>query len=485
MKMRVGRRTPRSCQSRQKKLLPWMALLAAPLLITTACSSSGSSGSSSGNSHSPVTLNIAMAANPQMIAIEKLTSDFQNQYPWITLKYDTLPENNLRPDIVKDVTTHANQYQVIMLSGEENPIWAKNGWLVNLTTNYINNDPGYKVNDLTAMSRAVLAYSGGLYSVPFYSSSSFTMYNKAMFKAAGLTMPLNPTWTQIAQLAAKLNNPAKGVSGICLRGLPGWGEQGAPLGTVINAMGGAWFTNDWKPLITSPAFQKAVSFYVNLLTKYGEPGAAAAGWEQCLPNFSAGKSAIWVDDTVFAESALAGAAQSGVRAGNIGFAYSPSDQLQWTGWGWSWSLGIPTGLPKNVQDAAWDYLRWATGPDAANLIATKVGVSDTPPGARYSTNSIPSWQKFSAPFMSLYTKQADQAAAAYCKPTVQPVPYCGIQYVAIPQFEDIGNYFTQEVSGAITGKISVSAALSATQAYATKLMQQTGYYGNSSLGHGF
>jgi sorbitol/mannitol transport system substrate-binding protein len=459
-----------------------MALLAAPLIVTTACSSGGGS---SATTHSAVTLEIAMAANPQMEAIEKLTSDFQKQYPWITLKYDTLPENSLRPDIEKDVTTHANQYQVIMLSGEENPIWAKTGWLVNLSSSYISKDPGYKVNDLTAMARATLSYNNDLYSVPFYSSSSFTMYNKAMFKAAGLTMPQNPTWTQIAQLAAKLNNPAKGVSGICLRGLPGWGEQGAPLDTVINAFGGSWFNNSWEPQITSPAFEKAVNFYVNLLKADGEPGAASSGWEQCLPNFSSGKSAIWVDDTVFAESALAGAAQSGVGADNIGFAYSPSNLEQWTGWGWSWSLGIPTGLPKNVQDDAWDYLNWATGPNAASLIASKVGVSDTPPGARYSTNSIASWQKFSAPFMSLYTKQADQAAAAYCQPAVQPVPYCGIQYVAIPQFEDIGNYFTQEISAAITGKSTVAAALSASQDYATKLMKETNYYGQTNLGHGY
>jgi sorbitol/mannitol transport system substrate-binding protein len=52
-------------------------------------------------------------------------------------------------------------------------------------------------------------------------------------------MPERPTWDQIAEFAAKLNKPGE-VAGVCLRGLPGWGEMGAPLGTVINAFGGRW-----------------------------------------------------------------------------------------------------------------------------------------------------------------------------------------------------------------------------------------------------
>ena len=67
------------------------------------------------------------------------------------------------------------------------------------------------------------------------------MYNKQMFAAAHVTMPANPTWTQIATLAAKLNNPSKGVAGICLRGLTGWGDNLASLDTVVNTFGGQWF----------------------------------------------------------------------------------------------------------------------------------------------------------------------------------------------------------------------------------------------------
>ena len=54
-------------------------------------------------------------------------------------------------------------------------------------------------------------------------------------------MPANPTWQQVADLAAKVDGAQPGMKGICLRGLPGWGEVFAPLTTVVNTFGGTWF----------------------------------------------------------------------------------------------------------------------------------------------------------------------------------------------------------------------------------------------------
>jgi sorbitol/mannitol transport system substrate-binding protein len=36
----------------------------------------------------------------------------------------------------------------------------------------------------------------------------------------------HPTWAQVKDLAAKINDPKDGVYGICLRGKPGWGGRG-------------------------------------------------------------------------------------------------------------------------------------------------------------------------------------------------------------------------------------------------------------------
>ena len=272
------------------------------LAALAACSSGGSGGSSGSNSNSG-TITVAVVSNPlitgQMIPLT--TSSFEKQYPGIKVKFATYTEGDLRAAIEKNVSTHSNAFNVIMIGPYEAPLFAKNGWLTNLSKQYIASDPGYDAGDLLPPIAKALSYKGDLYAAPFYGESSMMFYNKTLFQAAGLTMPANPTWDQVQGFAAKLNQPGK-VAGICLRGLAGWGDNMAALDTVVNTFGGQWFDMNWKPQLTSPAFTAAANFYVNLVRKYGEPGAANDSFNQLLTLYGQGKCAMWYDATVAATS---------------------------------------------------------------------------------------------------------------------------------------------------------------------------------------
>ena len=172
--------------------------------------------------------------------------------------------------------------------------------------------------------------------------------------SAGLTMPANPTWAQIQTFAAKLNQPGK-VSGICLRGLAGWGDNMASLDTVVNTFGGQWFNMNWAPQLTSPAFEAATNFYVNLIRKYGEPGASSDSFNQLLTLYGQSKCAMWYDATVAATSI---ATTFPSVAANTGYAFAPVDKTTSSGWLWSWALGIPQGTSN--AGAAWKFVSWAT-----------------------------------------------------------------------------------------------------------------------------
>src|SRR5260370_1005207 len=228
-------------------------------------------------------------------------SVFEKQYPGITVKFATYTEGDLRAAIEKDVSTHSNAFNVIMIGPYETPLFAKNGWLDNLSTQFISKDPSYGAGDLLPPIAKSLSYHGGLYAVPFYGESSMLYYRKDLFAKAGLTMPLHPTWAQVQGFAAKLNQPGK-VAGVCLRGLAGWGDNMASLDTVVNTFGGQWFNTSWQPQLTSPAFVKATNFYVNLIRKYGESGAANDSFNQLLTLYGQGKCAMWYDATVAATS---------------------------------------------------------------------------------------------------------------------------------------------------------------------------------------
>src|SRR5215469_11124407 len=429
----------------------------AAALAGAACSSSGASG---GSSTSGV-VTVAVVSNPlitsQMIPLT--TSNFEKQYPGITVKFATYTEGDLRAAIEKNVSTHSNAFNVIMIGPYETPLFAKNGWLDNLSSQFIAKNPSYDAGDLLPPIAKSLSYKGSLYAVPFYGESSMVFYRKDMFAKAGLTMPLHPTWAQIQTFAARLNQPGK-VSGICLRGLAGWGDNMAALDTVVNTYGGQWFNMQWQPQLTSPAFTQATNFYVNLVRKYGKPGASNDSFNQLLTLYGQGKCAMWYDATVAATS-IAGSFPS-VFA-QTGYAFAPVNKTTSSGWLWTWALGVPQGTAN--AGAAWKFVSWATSKQYDSLVASKYGWSAVPPGTRTSLYSNPSYLSAAKAFAPITIQSIDSVDPTH--PTLNPVPYVGIQYVDIPQFESLGLTVAQQIAGAIAGTESVSQALQASQSAAS------------------
>jgi sorbitol/mannitol transport system substrate-binding protein len=422
---------------------------------------------------SATTLTIATVNNGDMIVMQSLTSAFTKKYG-INVKYVTLPENTLRQKVTSDIATGGGQFDIATVGTYEVPIWAKNKWIVNLQPYFSKlssaGSSAYDLNDIIAKVRAGLSYQNNLYALPFYGESSMTYYNKKLFAAAGLKMPLHPTWSQVQGFAAKLNDPSGNRYGICLRALPGWGEFGAPLTTVINTFGGSWFNMSWTPQLTSPATMKAVNFYVNLIRKYGEPGATSSGFTECETAMSQGKTAMWVDATV-AAGQLTDPSKSKV-AKDIGFAYAPTAVTpRGSHWLWAWSLAMEASS-KN-KDAAFKFLTWATSKDYIKLVAAKSGWGTVPPGTRVSTYKNPSYKKAAGAFSDIVLNSMLTADPKH--QTLNPVPYVGVQFVGIPEFQNIGTLVTQNLAGAVAGHTSVDSALQQSQQQVTRIMKQSGY----------
>jgi sorbitol/mannitol transport system substrate-binding protein len=430
----------------------------AALLAVGACSSSGTSASNSSSG----TITVAVVSNPlitgQMIPLT--TSNFEKQNPGIKVKYATYTEGDLRAAIEKDVSTHSNSFNVIMIGPYETPLFAKDGWLTNLSTQYIAKDSSYDASDLLPSISKALSYKGDLYAVPFYGESSMLYYRKDLFTKAGLTMPAHPTWAQVQGFAAKLNQPGK-VAGICLRGLAGWGDNMAALDTVVNTYGGEWFNEKWQPQLTSPAFTAATNFYVNLIRKYGESGASNDSFNQLLTLYGQGKCAMWYDATVAATSI---ATTYPSMAAQTGYAFAPVNKTKSSGWLWTWSLGIPQGTANSA--AAWKFVSWATSKQYDSLVASKYGWAAVPPGTRTSLYDNPSYQTAAKAFANITLQSIDGTDPDH--PTVNPVPYVGVQYVDIPQFEVLGVQVGQQIAGAIAGTESVSQALKTSQSDASQ-----------------
>ena len=418
-----------------------------------------------GLAHAETELVIATVNNRQMIEMQKLTPVFEKQNPDIKVKWVTLEETVLRQRLTTDIATKGGQFDLMTIGMYEVPLWGKKGWLKAFQP-----DANYDVDDLLPSIRAGMSYEGKIYSAPFYGESSFTMYREDLAKAAGVSLPEDPTYADIRKFVEKVHNPSQGVYGICLRGKPSWGENMAYLTTLVNVHGGQWFNMEWKPQVDSKPWHDAIGLYVDMMKKYGPPGSSANGFNENLALFSEGKCGMWIDATSAAGS-VSDPKFSKV-ADKVAFAKAPTAVTnRGSGYAWSWGLAIPASTKKEA--AAQKFVNWATSKDYVKLVAETDGWVVVPTGNRKSTYEFPEFQKatkFGA--MELKAIQAVDPSNA----TLPKSPYQGVQFAAIPEFQAIGTAVGQQISAALAGKTSVAAALKTGQQAADREMRKAGYY---------
>ena len=405
------------------------------------------------------TISVLMVNNPQMLALQKHIQAFTTQ-TGIKVNFTVLPENDMRNKASLEFKNQAGQYDVTTLSNFEVPFYAKNGWLAPLD-DYLAKDPGFKQSDIFPAITSSLSSGGKIYGEPFYGESSFLMYRKDVFAAKGLTMPANPTWDQVAALAAKVDGAQAGMKGICLRGEPGWGQLGAPLTTVVNTFGGQWFDKSWNPQVTAQPFKDAVNFYVNLVKSHGEVGASTAGFTECLSAMEQSKVAMWYDATSAAGS-LEGTGSP--VAGKLGYVQAPVKETKSSGWLYAWSWMMEKAS-KN-QDAGFKFISWASSQQYENLVGTTDGWATVPAGKRASTYANPDYNKAAAAFGPATLEALKNANPSM--PGVNPPPpgLTGIQFVDVPEFTDLGDKVTAQLSAVIAGNGSVDSALNQAQSLA-------------------
>jgi sorbitol/mannitol transport system substrate-binding protein len=452
-----------------RRILP-VLVVAAIGLAAVACGDddsaepSGAGGSESGEGGE---ITVAIVGNPQMEDISALTPDLFTAETGIKVNYSVLEEGTLREVVTRDVGGGGEQFDVVMIGMYEAPQFGANGWLTDLTP-YAEDDDSYQFDDLIPTVRDGLSVEGKMYASPFYAESSFLMYRKDVLEAAGITMPDNPTWDEVAEIARTVNTDD--MAGICLRGKPGWGDLGASFTTVLNTFGGTWWTatddgSVGEAQVDQPEFKQALQFYNDLIQDAGEDDAANASFNECLAQYQDGKVAMWYDATVAAGTLEAD--DSPVKGKN-GYVTAPVKETDASGWLWSWALAIPQNSPD--PDTAWQYISWATGPDYIKEAGTEVpgGWAAIPPGTRASTYEIPEYQEAASAFADATLEAME--AAPIDNPGTTPRPGVpGVQYVGIPEFQDVGNRCTEQFSSVIAGQTDIDAALSACQDIASQV----------------
>ena len=409
------------------------------------------------------TITIATVNNGDMIRMQgytdKFTEETGHEVEWVTLE-----ENVLRQRVTTDISTKGGSFDIMTIGMYETPIWGANGWLVPLDD--LSED--YDADDILPAMAGGLSHEGTLYAAPFYGESSMIMYRTDLMEKAGMEMPKDPTWEFIREAAAAMTDRENDINGICLRGKAGWGEGGAFITAMSNSVGARWFDEDWNAQFDTDAWANTINFYKDLMDESGPAGYASNGFNENLSMFQQGKCGMWIDATVAASFVTNG--DDSTVADKVGFALAPDTGLgKRSNWLWAWALAIPAGTQK--EDAAKEFIEWATSKDYINLVAENEGWANVPPGARKSLYENPEYQK--VPFAQMTLDSILSADPQ--NSTVDPTPYVGVQFAAIPEFAGIATDVSQEFSAAYAGQQTVEEALEKAQALTNDAMEAAGY----------
>ena len=409
------------------------------------------------------TITIATVNNGDMIRMQGYTDDFTaktgTKVEWVTLE-----ENVLRQRVTTDITTKGGAFDIMTIGMYETPIWGANGWLVPLD----NLSAEYDAGDILPAMAGGLSHEGTLYAAPFYGESSMIMYRTDLMEKAGMDMPKAPTWDFIRKAAAAMTDRDNEINGICLRGKAGWGEGGAFITAMSNSFGARWFDMDWNAQFDTDAWANTLNFYKGMMDESGPAGYATNGFNENLSLFQQGKCGMWIDATV-AASFVTNPDDSTV-ADKVGFALAPDNGLgKRSNWLWAWALAIPAGTQK--QDAATQFIEWATSKEYIELVAKNEGWANVPPGARTSLYENANYQ--AVPFAQMTLDSI--LSADPNNSTVDPSPYVGVQFAAIPEFAGIATDVSQEFSAAYAGQQTVAEALAKAQALTNDAMEAAGY----------
>jgi len=409
------------------------------------------------------TITIATVNNGDMIRMQGYTDTF-TAATGIDVEWVTLEENVLRQRVTTDITTKGGQFDIMTIGMYETPIWGANGWLVPLD----NMSADYNVGDLLPAMAGGLSHDGTLYAAPFYGESSMIMYRTDLMEKAGLEMPDAPSWSFIAKAARAMTDRDNEINGICLRGKAGWGEGGAFITAMSNSFGARWFDEEWNAQFDTREWSDTLNFFVNMMSDSGPAGYATNGFNENLSLFQQGKCGMWIDATV-AASFVTNPNDSTV-ADKVGFALAPDNGMGVrSNWLWAWALAIPAGTQK--ADAAKQFIEWSTSNEYIELVAANEGWANVPPGARTSLYENPNYKD--VPFAQMTLDSI--LSADPNNSTVDPSPYVGIQFAAIPEFAGIATEVSQEFSAVYAGQQSVEEALAKAQAITNDAMEAAGY----------
>jgi len=406
------------------------------------------------------TLVVNFPAHPHYNAVMKVLPKFTKE-TGIKVEVDQLQYMKMRQKQTLELTKRKGDYDLIAYVVFSKADYVYADQLENLARYFMNPklaDPNFDADDLIEGYVANIGIAGGkkgylagptgsLFGLPFGSETSILGYRKDIFKKHHLKVPTN--YDELLSLACEIPKLEPGMGGLASRAASGHHASHAFL-LHLAPLGGHIFDDQWNPILNNEAGVKAAKA-LKTIVNCGAEGSKTFGFAEAGSSFLQGRSAMFLDSTVFAGQ-VNDPSKSRV-VGKIGWAPHPKGVRRGSQTG-----GFGIGIPKNAQnkEAAFLLMQWLTSKKVDKLIALAGGNP-----SRYSTHAD-SEVNAKFPHMKIFGE-----ALKYADPDWRPI---------IPVWGKINADLGTTLSKIITEDVDIQTSLDGVAKRARKIMMDAGYY---------
>lgn len=309
--------------------------------------------------------------------IRVLNEDIPNFHHWrqtaeeftratgIRVEFEYLWLNDYWQAIMAAYTHRAGEFDVIATDEMILPLYARRGAVTPLDA-FVRRD-GFDLSPFNPEAVKCATVDGALYGIPYSNMSNILVYRADLFERYGFEPPR--TLAELRQVAvgirqALVADARSEVYGLIARGKPGAGANVWILGsTIAPCFGARWYDDEGRPTFNSPAMVQALRYYADLLQAAAPPDSAEIDWYNGSERYFRGEAAMFIEaaseigkwydlKSPIAEVSRAALVPAGPGGDRHAGLYAPA-----------WNIPAASRHP----DAAWQFIRWAAGPEPAAI----------------------------------------------------------------------------------------------------------------------
>ena len=388
----------------------------------------------------------ALAQEPvQMIshrypALEFYAERMREALPDVEVNTQLMPHDKAMELANIAMSSKADTVDLVYLNDSTFLSFAKNGWLRPLDDLFEQYKEEFGLDDFADSALDTFRYEGKLYVIPHTINTQLFFYRKDLLDEVGKSPPTS--FEEYKALATEMNSPLRAGTISCLKPVDAALNE---MHWYMNALGGAWFDDQMKPVFNDEAGVQAITM-LDEITDAAQRGFTSAANDECT-------IALQQDVALMGmQWASRAAAMDDPEKSNV------VGKIDW--------VAPPDGHQRVAADG---YAISAFTKQDPETLFKIIATSSNEANMREAASMV------LPPRRSLLNDPELQSANRHYPASLASLEV-GEAFPRLPEFYEVGEFITRRVLQAVTGEMEVKAALDAAAAETEDLLKSRGYY---------